>query len=393
VKLKTPRSDARPRANDEIQRLIRMPTTSHGEEESSVAHYMLAYMSPHWLLACLVLYFDGSLRTPRDAGFPTHRLGRMASCGAALYNDDDDDDNLLTLGGKLLEIIPDMTSADVEYEGLLFGLNHCVNISPDTSLIVRGDCKAIIDQLNGDSVPRKLRPKHELVLKLLERMQKVSFEHVPRDENKVCDAICAAITNIVEQRQLSTFRHELATLATQSTQQETTKNTPQHSLADLVNRFVSSEKSLVRFSMRPVLYEEVASVADRLSDGMALEYIGKQLQLESKLWPVEGDMTRELMAARGISLHVQGLQLLGREKDSKWLLRKHRYLLGRYVSQDVIAETFVAACHSEMKDSVDDSAFVVYNEHGNESEVLQTWYDQATQQDESILHQGYWITR
>lgn len=359
-------------------------------EGSSVAHNMLAYMSPHWLLACLVLYFDGSLRTPRDAGFPTNRLGRMASCGAALYNDDD---NLLTLGGKLLEIVPDMTSADVEYEGLLFGLNHCVNISPDAGLIVRGDCKAIIDQLNGDSVPRKLRPKHELALKILEIIENVSFEHVPRDENKVCDSICAAIMNIVEQRQLSTFRHELATLAAQSVDRKARKDVPHSSLVDLVNRFVSSEKSLVRFSMRPVLYEEAASVADRLSDGMALKFIGKQLQLESKLWPIEGDMTKELMAARGISLHVQGLQLLSRDKDSKWLLRKHRYVLGRYVTEDVIAETFVAACHSVMKDTVDDSAFVVYNEDGNESKVLQTWYDQATQQDESILHQGYWITR
>ena len=114
-----------------------------------------------WSLIGLILYFDGSLRTPRDVGFSTHRLGRMASCGTALY---DDDHKLVCLGGKSLDIVPDITSANVEYDGFLFGLNAPCLCSETDQLIVRGDCKAIIDQLNGNAVPRKLLPKHEAAL-------------------------------------------------------------------------------------------------------------------------------------------------------------------------------------------------------------------------------------
>jgi len=341
-----------------------------------------------WWIVSLVLHFDGSLRPPRDSGFPTHGLGRMASCGAALYGDDH---TLLTLGGKSLDIVPGITSADVEYDGLLFGLNHYLDErkDDDITLSVRGDCKAIIDQLNGNAVPRKLQPKHETALNLLERIEKVAFEHVPREENKLCDAICAGVTTIMEQRQVAAFRQELSYL-TQSANGSSAKGVTTSELTNLLNRFLTYDRSLVCYSIRPRLYNEAVMVAELFKDGMALEYIGRHLVSEGKVWTTDGRISRELMTAQGILWQVQGLELMGNEKQTKRLLQKHRYLLNRFATHDTIIESFQASC--DLLDDAVSFSPLSSDCDGNERDAFQSWYDEACQQDNDILQQGYWIT-
>ena len=139
-------------------------------------------------------------------------------------------ERLVALGGRYLpNDIPGRTSADAEWAGLLIGLDWLVGaFSPeaedasDTSiatmdgyallasseLIIRGDCKAVIDQMNGRSIPRKTEAKHELAAGMLESLKDlhaehhreaptqdlaISFEHVLREENSLCDGICKLI--------------------------------------------------------------------------------------------------------------------------------------------------------------------------------------------------------
>ena len=330
----------------------------------------------------LVLYFDGSLRPPRDKGFLTQRLARMASCGAAVFSDDG---TLLALGGKSVSLTPDITSADVEYEGLLFGLEWLYRQWDDKQLIVRGDCKAVIDQLIGRAAPRKLLSKHDAAMELLGRIGEhatVAYEHVLRKENTLCDAICERVMNIKEQQEVSMFRNKIASL------QESARNGAQQStLTDLVRWSISSERSLVRFSWRPTLYKEAALVAERIGDAIAMEHIGKQLALEAKLWPPSEAM--ESMTTNGILLQMRGLRMLNRHKEAKRLRSKHRYLLEHFATQNITLSDapLTAAVETGPRNVTNSSRIVV---GGGESELmLQTWYDRAHEREHHLL-EGFW---
>ena len=208
----------------------------------------------------IVLRFDGSLRPPPDLdGFTrapvawTHASAKpldgsatLASCGAtiSLHAPDDPDGReegeLVAAGAKHVPNFPGMTSADAEYEGLLFGLERLLrafsaDLSDDSDawawhepagtdgpppepprIILRGDCKAVIDQLSSRSVPRKTAAQHQLAMDQMRALQDAhaaqqrrrsrrsskgvpspaprelsfGFEHVPREENVLCDALC-----------------------------------------------------------------------------------------------------------------------------------------------------------------------------------------------------------
>lgn len=336
----------------------------------------------------LVLYFDGSLRSPRDAGFSTKGLGRMASCGAVLFAHDNSN-NCLAVGGKRLEITPDITSADVEYDGLLFGLTECLNNEwsiNDGVLIVRGDCKAIIDQWNGKAVPRKLLPKHELAMKLIERMgMQVSFEHVTREDNVLCDSICAAVMHISEEREVARFREKLVSLA-----HSTNNNKLQYQLLDLLRDSLTSEKSLMRHSVRPNLYLEVVDVARRLHDGIAMEYMGVQLVAEQKFWKQQNSpINKDLMAAQGILWQVQGLEWMGNDKRAKQILQKHRFLLDSFGTHEAIAKSFKKVCLR--LDTAKGAALFLNNLCDRDREALEIWRDEANTQNDDSLRQGYWM--
>ena len=172
----------------------------------------------------LVLHFDGSLRPPRDPipGFTRYspkslNIDKMASCSAAIGTDSD---KLDSMGGKMLSLVPGMTSADAEYEGLLMGLDKLRTYlseeekiaslvsSPDPTLTVKGDCKVIVDQFQGKSTARKMETKYNTALDKLRTIQSmcaahpqstkklsVRFQHIPRDDNHLCDAICRLLVN------------------------------------------------------------------------------------------------------------------------------------------------------------------------------------------------------
>mmetsp|Transcript_3260 Transcript_3260/g.8313 ORF Transcript_3260/g.8313 Transcript_3260/m.8313 type:complete len:445 (+) Transcript_3260:53-1387(+) len=192
----------------------------------------------------VILRFDGSLRPPRDPipGFtyssnvfttnPLIGSEKLASCSATISAslnsscDNDRNERDIALGGTYLPNTPGITSADTEYEGLLLGLEWLVNAfssdastlnewksrSEDPKLIIRGDCKTVIDQLQSRSIPRKMEGKYNLALDRIETLKSlhaeyhhadasiskvlsVHFEHIPREDNYFCDAICKLVIN------------------------------------------------------------------------------------------------------------------------------------------------------------------------------------------------------
>ena len=180
-----------------------------------------------WTLSLfsLTLHFDGSLRPPRDPipGFTRYtpkslNIDKMASCSAAILSDNND--KVHSIGGKMLTLMPGMTSADAEYEGLLMGLDKLRSYlsnnenldsfmsNPNASLNVKGDCKVIVDQFQGTSSPRKMEMKYNLAMDKIRSIQNicsahpqsarklsVRFQHIPRDDNHLCDAICRLLVN------------------------------------------------------------------------------------------------------------------------------------------------------------------------------------------------------
>ena len=202
--------------------------------DEDVIIYMLYFV---WLLylyslmrlalvrcSALILEFDGSWRpSPRDPipGFRSSQSYSSASASAALFlrsavEDDVAEESLFAIGAKSL---PDArTSADAEYEGLILGLeqveavlsSHDENakkITPnDYELIIRGDCKAVIDQLNSRSNHRKTEGYYLLATEQIQQIKDcspdiaITFEHIPREQNTLCDALCKLVLTLEQKR-------------------------------------------------------------------------------------------------------------------------------------------------------------------------------------------------
>ncbi len=177
----------------------------------------------------LVLEFDGSWRpSPRDPipGFQiadSSFSSTTASASAALFRSHvvDDDGNSaaeerpFASGAKSLSDTRTRTSADAEYEGLLMGLDQLATVLASCDddvlgehheLIIRGDCKAVIDQLNSRSNPRKTEIYYEQAIEKIQHIKEISsvttfaFELVPRESNTLCDTLCKLVLNIEQKR-------------------------------------------------------------------------------------------------------------------------------------------------------------------------------------------------
>lgn len=213
----------------------------------------------------IILRFDGSFRPPRDPipgfrhtanviqvdGSTKNESGgdatKLALCSATISlvkfmapNQCSEPEIMHAIGGKYLPIEIGMTSAHSEYEGLLLGLDYLVEafsspipgkapLLPDTNqfysqnatLMVRGDCKTVIDQMNSKSTPRKMEQHYNSAMSKIEKIRQlytdccnqrlnsgdidstyrqlnVRYEHIPRELNYVCDKICKMIMQHVQ---------------------------------------------------------------------------------------------------------------------------------------------------------------------------------------------------
>src|SRR5215216_2805588 len=85
------------------------------------------------------------------------------------------------------------TNNTAEYEGLLAGLRVATELGIK-KLIIRGDSKLVVRQVNKDYQSPLMEAYVEEVIKLEDRFYGLQTEHVPRAENIIADHLskCAA---------------------------------------------------------------------------------------------------------------------------------------------------------------------------------------------------------
>ena len=78
----------------------------------------------------------------------------------------------------------------VEYEACIFGLRATIDLGIK-SLDLFGDSALVISQIKGewDTKHPNLIPYKEHVLTLLPHFENITFEHFPREENQLADAL------------------------------------------------------------------------------------------------------------------------------------------------------------------------------------------------------------
>jgi ribonuclease HI len=296
----------------------------------------------------LVLQFDGSFRPPKDFGFPTD-LRKLPSCSSAILSDGNE--QVLALGGKLVPYNIGMTSADAEYDGLLVGLEWLGKQEADwwtknalsKTLTIRGDNKAIIDQLSGAALPRKLLDKHEYGQSIFENLNKhfttINYQHVLRHQNVLCDSVCCDIIQLSVSRILNAFQADLEACTNEAPSDETDKRKRKSTtspLASLIQSYLNEDASVIPHSIRPAILKQLIGKAESLNDGFALVVIGGMMESESKLWPdggnepIGGSNCRELLLVEGAQLQMKGWSLLKKGKEADKVGRKHKYNLSKY---------------------------------------------------------------
>lgn len=84
----------------------------------------------------------------------------------------------------------DCTNNMVEYEACIFGIEASIDLKIKV-LEVYGDSALVISQVNGEWETRhpNLIPYREHVMKLIPYFDEITFEHIPREENNLADAL------------------------------------------------------------------------------------------------------------------------------------------------------------------------------------------------------------
>ena len=89
----------------------------------------------------------------------------------------------------------DCTNNVAEYEACVLGLQAAIE-KKIKSLNVYGDSTLVIYQLNGEWETRdsKLMPYQEFIKRLIEQFEKITFKHLPREENYLANALATLAT-------------------------------------------------------------------------------------------------------------------------------------------------------------------------------------------------------
>ncbi|MFA5776736.1 MAG: ribonuclease HI family protein [Patescibacteria group bacterium] len=106
------------------------------------------------------------------------------ACGAILK---DRNENVVAQKSKFLGIC---TNNEAEYQGLILGLETALEMGADSAEVLM-DSELVIKQLKGEYRVKnaKLSPLYQKVKELEQKIGEVSYFAVPREQNKLADAI------------------------------------------------------------------------------------------------------------------------------------------------------------------------------------------------------------
>ena len=130
------------------------------------------------------LYFDGGSR------------GNPGLCGCGFYIKKGSQD--IYHGYKFLSV--DGTNNYAEYMGLLNGIDKCLELGVK-NLRVYGDSNLVIKQMRGEYQVknRGLLKLYEKIKSMIKTFDRITFDHVYRDKNKIADELAnKAINNYLK---------------------------------------------------------------------------------------------------------------------------------------------------------------------------------------------------
>ena len=82
-----------------------------------------------------------------------------------------------------------VTNNQAEYQALILGLGEAMEHTKELKCLL--DSELVVKQLNGEYRVKdeKLKPLFEKVKKLEEGFTKITFQHIPREKNKLADQL------------------------------------------------------------------------------------------------------------------------------------------------------------------------------------------------------------
>ena len=212
------------------------------------------------------------------------------------------------------------------------------------SVSVYGDCKTVIQQMQGRSRPRKLRLYHERAMEIVDDMRQwnITFEHRPRAGNQLCDRLCAKIAQDAEVEALEELLVDLDKLVLLQQQDHrapvelhcTDSPRSELTIEQVIGRHFQPNHSLIPYSKRPFLYQSIAAIANASSDFVSMIAVGEKMEYEAKIvWSKlkHYDGRAEEVLVNGINYQIEGLANLRMHKDADRLKRRHKALLERNV--------------------------------------------------------------
>jgi len=324
-----------------------------------------------------------------------------------------------------LPVSVETTSQHAEYEGLLMGLEWLIEFlscqdgnqeilfgedlcnedgrdgdefalrKPDQKgralLTIEGDCKTVIDQLMGKSIPRKLESLHQRAERLLNKLGSMhlnnadsgvesnandqfqtKFRHIPRSQNPISDSLCNNLMKIISAKSWIGSIHQLEEAANQIMDtRPSSSQVPASSLP--LSKVYETAIGTTRFSLRPPLYEMVANLAGKTENYKLLVNIGERIIDEDSSLdayinirpPQEGEengcndssksrarMTATSLKRRGIDYQIRGWKGMGKEKKVQFLKRKYRILLSNddHESDEVINDELTSSTLKKLGD-------------------------------------------
>lgn len=367
----------------------------------------------------VTLQFDGSFRPPKDPGYPTipRRVAVAAACiqvHVAVHETNRIQENeqiRRAVGSRILPNAIGMTSQQAEYEGLLLGLewlhtnidrwidtndddNDDIeniidgngNLMTDVSFLIQGDCKTVIDQMKGNAVSRKLQESFikakTLVNEILQqcRNNKTTIHYVliPRRESYLPDSVCRNCIYVMALKAWTECISDLETMQQKISISNAFPSTKTRNLRDFLSKHLHPTRSLLKRSLRPILYTRLAVLAYKMNDYESLIGIGERLCDESS---IHVDVSTQLRVL-GVKYQMDGWHGMGMEKRANALRRKHRQLL---CHEDLLAgDNIITAMESvafddlrligDIKEELDPQIISSYW-----GDILEQWLDMETQ--------------
>ncbi len=124
----------------------------------------------------LSIYCDGAIGDRREG----------TGLGVVIRDEQDEIIGLTKRG------LPPMTNNEAEYAALVLALKSARRFRPQT-LAIYMDSQVVVGQMQGVFAVRSpaLRRWHAQACRLARRYQKVTYTHIPREENRLADALAA----------------------------------------------------------------------------------------------------------------------------------------------------------------------------------------------------------